>query len=276
VAFAAVRLAQQAFAKLDEATVLLVGAGETIELAARHLAEAKVKRLLVANRTLAHAQALAAQFGGYALALADLPRHLAEADVVISATAAREPVVDAAMVRAALAQRRHRPMFLLDLAVPRDIDPAVAGLRDAFLYTVDDLEQVIEENRRSRREAAGEAEAIIDLQVGQFMAWWRAEDHQDVLKRLRAAGEAQRDEVLAKARAQLAAGKDPQQVLDFLANTLTNKLLHAPSAALRAAALAGDRELPRAAARLFDADARADAAGDARPDAPDAQPAPRP
>lgn len=276
VAFAAVRLAQQAFAKLDEATVLLVGAGETIELAARHLAEAKVKRLLVANRTLAHAQTLAAQFGGYALALADLPRHLAEADVVISATAAREPVVDAAMVRAALAQRRHRPMFLLDLAVPRDIDPAVAGLRDAFLYTVDDLEQVIEENRRSRREAAGEAEAIIDLQVGQFMAWWRAEDHQDVLKRLRAAGEAQRDEVLAKARAQLAAGKDPGQVLDFLANTLTNKLLHAPSAALRAAALAGDRELPRAAARLFDADAPTDAAGDARPDAPDAQPAPRP
>ncbi len=262
VAFAAVRLAQQAFAKLDEATVLLVGAGETIELAARHLAEAKVKRLLVANRTLAHAQTLAAQFGGYALALADLPRHLAEADVVISATAAREPVLDAAMVRAALAQRRHRPMFLLDLAVPRDIDPAVAGLRDAFLYTVDDLEQVIEENRRSRREAAGEAEAIIDLQVGQFMAWWRAEDHQDVLKRLRAAGEAQREDVLAKARAQLAAGKDPQQVLDFLAHTLTNKLLHAPSAALRAAALAGDRELPRAAARLFDTDT----------DAPDAQP----
>ncbi|MCK6023725.1 glutamyl-tRNA reductase, partial [Klebsiella pneumoniae] len=136
----AVRLAQDAFARLDDSTVLLVGAGETIELAAKHLAEARVKRLLSANRTLAHAQDLASRHGGVALPLAELERHLAVADVVFSATAAREPVILQPQVAAALRARRHKPMLLFDLAVPRDIDPAVAGLADAYLYTVDDME----------------------------------------------------------------------------------------------------------------------------------------
>ncbi|HEY1035465.1 MAG TPA: glutamyl-tRNA reductase [Pseudoxanthomonas sp.] len=255
VASAAVRLAQNAFARLSESTVLLVGAGETIELAAKHLSEGRVRRLLVANRTLAHAQELATRHGGYALPLTELDRHLAEADVVFSATAAREPVVLQAQVSAALAKRKHKPMLLFDLAVPRDIEASVADLRDAYLYTVDDLERAVEDNRRGRREAADAAEAIIDVQVGRFMETLQAGTRTEPLKRLRALGESTREDVLAKARQQLANGREPEQVLEFLAHTLTNRLLHPPTAALREAALSGDAELTRAADRLFPAQA---------------------
>ena len=251
VASTAVRLAQESFARLEDSTVLLIGAGETIELAARHLVQAKAKRLLIANRTLAHAQELATRHGGYALALAELDRHLAEADVVISATAARDPVVHKAQVAAALASRRHRPMLLLDLAVPRDIAADVAELKDVFLYTVDDLERAIEDNRRSRREAAAEAEAIVEVQVARFMETLAASSRTEPLKRLRSHGEAAKADALAKARQQLAAGTDPEAVLDFLAHALTNKLLHAPTVALREAALSGNAELARAADKLF-------------------------
>ena len=251
VAFAAVRLARQRFTDLEQATVLLIGAGDTIELAARHLADAKVKGLLVANRTLEHAQPLAHRHGGFALPLTELTRHLPDADIVISATASRTPILDAAAVRAALKARRHRPMLFLDLAVPRDIDPAVGKLADAYLYTVDDLEQVIEDNRASRREAAEQAGAIIDLQVEHYMAWWRAQGQQDALKKLRFDAEAHRAELLDKARAQIAAGEPADAVLERLARQLTNKLLHAPSTALRQAALDGDADLLRAAERLY-------------------------
>ena len=186
VASAAVRLAQNAFARLSESTVLLVGAGETIELAAKHLSEGRVRRLLVANRTLAHAQELATRHGGYALPLTELDRHLAEADVVFSATAAREPVVLQAQVSAALAKRKHKPMLLFDLAVPRDIEASVADLRDAYLYTVDDLERAVEDNRRGRREAAEAAEAIIDLQVARYVETVQASGRQEPIKLLRA------------------------------------------------------------------------------------------
>ena len=270
VAFAAVRLAQRVFSALDQATVLLIGAGDTIELAARHLADHKVKRLLVANRTLEHAQALASRFGGVALPLDDLERHLAEADIVLSATASREPILRREAVKQALRQRRHRPMFLLDLAVPRDIEPAISELDDVFLYSVDDLEQVIDENRRSRREAAEQAEAIIELQVEHYLSWWRASGEQDTLKQLRQSGETIRDAVLARAGEMLAQGRSPQQALEYLAHTLTNKLLHTPSVALRQAAQQGDRELLHAAARLFDSSDRA-ASTDANPDSDDAQ-----
>ena len=251
VASAAVRLAQESFARLEESTVLLVGAGETIELAARHLVQAKAKRLLVANRTLAHAQELATRHGGVALPLSELDRHLGEADIVISATASREPILHRQQVAAALATRRHRPMLLLDLAVPRDVAPDVAELRDVFLYTVDDLERSVEDNRRSRREAATEAEAIVELQVARYVETLAASTRTEPLKRLRAHGETARAEVLAKAKQQLAAGGHPDEVLDFLAHTLTNRLLHAPTIALREAALTGNVELARAADKLF-------------------------
>ena len=253
VASTAVRLAQNSFARLEDSTVLLVGAGETIELAARHLSEGRVRRLLIANRTLAHAQELASRHGGVALPLTELARHLGEADVVFSATAAREPVITRAQVAAALKTRKHKPMLLFDLAVPRDIEAAVGELQDAFLYTVDDLERAVEDNRRSRREAAAEAEAIIELQVARFVETLQANAHQAPLRQLRAYGEATRAEMLDKARQQLANGKSPEEVLELLAHGLTNRLLHPPTAALRAAALSGDTELTRAAERLFPA-----------------------
>ncbi len=254
VASTAVRLLQESFARPSEATVLLIGAGETIELAARHLVQAQVARLLVANRTLAHAQELASRHGGYALPLSELDRHLGEADVVISATASRDPVIARAQVEAALLQRRHRPMLLVDLAVPRDIEPGVAELRDAYLYTVDDLQRAVEDNRRTRREAAEEAEAIIELQVARYAEHAVASSRNAALKRLRGHGEAARAEALAKARQQLAAGASPEVALEFLAHTLTNRLLHAPTVALREAALTGDAELARAAEKMFPAE----------------------
>jgi glutamyl-tRNA reductase len=255
VAFTAVRLAERVFANLADASVLLIGAGETIELAARHLTEARVRRLIVANRTLENAQTLASRFGGYAIALGDLPKHLAEADIVIASTASREPVLDRATVAAAIAERRRKPMFLVDIAVPRDIDPEVATIEDVFLYTIDDLREVIDENLRGRREAAREAEAMIELSVEHFMGWWRALDLGNPIGELRRSAEASRDEVLAKAQAMLARGRPADEVLAFLANTLTNKLLHAPSANLRAAVMRGDAELLQAALKLFESEA---------------------
>ncbi|MDC8746108.1 glutamyl-tRNA reductase [Xanthomonas campestris] len=251
VASTAVRLAQESFARLNESTVLLVGAGETIELAAKHLSEGRVRRLLIANRTLAHAQALATQHGGVALPLTELDRHLAEADVVFSATAAREPVVTRAQVEQALRTRKRKPMLLFDLAVPRDIEASVAELSDAYLYTVDDLERAVEDNRRSRREAADQAEAIIDLQVAHYVETLQANERQAPLKRLRAFGDSTRDELLAKARQQLNNGKPADEVLEQLAHALTNRLLHPPTAALRDAALNNDLDLTSAADRLF-------------------------
>ena len=262
VASTAVRLAQESFARPGDSAVLLVGAGETIELVARHLAQAGVKRLLVANRTLAHAQALASRHGGVALPLEELERHLAEADIMFSATASREPLIRRAQVEAALARRRHRPMLLMDLAVPRDIEPEVAALADAFLYTIDDLERVVEENRASRREAAEAAESIVELHVARFVEQRAASTRVAPVKRLRAHGERARDEVLSKARQQLAAGHDPARVLEFLANTLTNRLMHAPTVALRQAALEGDHALAQASEKLFPADHAADPATD--------------
>lgn len=251
VAYTAVRLVERAFTDLKNACVLLIGAGETIELAARHLSERRVRRLIVANRTRENALTLAGRFGAYAIALADLPQHLAEADIVLTATASREPLLSRGMLQAALRERRHRPMFLLDLAVPRDIDPAAAELPDAFLYTIDDLKQVIDGSQRSRENAAREAEAIIELQVERYLAWRRALQLDQPLRALRADAEAQRDAVLARAKEMLKHGRSPQEALDYLAHALTGKLLHAPSVRLREAAQSGDSALLDAAARLF-------------------------
>ena len=251
VAYCAVRLAQDAFTDLTQATVLLIGAGETIELALRHLEQAGVDRLLIANRTLANAQVLAQRNGAFALPLADLDRRLHEADIIISATGARQRVLERGQVAAALKTRRRKPMFLLDLAVPRDIDPECATLNDAFLYAVDDLKQIIDRNMDQRRAGAREAEALIDLQVDHFLIWSRAQSSTGPLRRLRAEGEQARSEALAKALAELAAGRPPEEALELLAHTLTNRLLHTPSARLRAAAEQGDVILLNAAERLF-------------------------
>ena len=254
VAFTAVRLAEQVFTDLKQACVLLIGAGDTIELTARHLADKQCRQLIVANRTLETAQELAGRYGGYAIPLSDLPHHLAEADIVISSTGARQPIVTRNMVEQAMATRRRKPMFMVDIAVPRDIEASVAELSDVYLYGIDDLRQVIDGNRRSRQAAAHDAEAIIDLQVERYMAWRRSLTLKNPALDMRHHAEAYRDDVLNKARGMLAHGKSPDEALAFLAHTLTNKLLHHPSVRLREAALSGDLDLLHAADRLYNED----------------------
>ncbi|MDX1653966.1 MAG: glutamyl-tRNA reductase [Candidatus Competibacteraceae bacterium] len=251
VAFAAVSLSRQIFGELTGQTALLIGAGETIELVARHLFENRIGRLVIANRTLERARELALPFGGYAIGLNEIPLHLAEADIVISSTASPSTILERPQVEVALKKRKHRPMFMVDIAVPRDIDPRVAQLEDVYLYTVDDLQEIIQENLRSRRAAAKQAEEIIDTQVDHFMAWLRSQDSAGTIRSLRQQAQGVRDEVLERARRQLSAGKDPDKVLDFLATTLTNKLIHTPSAGLREAGAQGNAELVQAIKTLY-------------------------
>jgi glutamyl-tRNA reductase len=251
VAFAAVTLARQIFADLSAQTALLIGAGETIELAARHLHQHGLGRMIVANRTVERAHGLAAQFDGYAIALTEIAAHLPEADIVISSTASPLPILGKGMMESALKKRRHRPVFVVDIAVPRDVEPEVAELEDVYLYTVDDLEEVIQENLRSRQEAAEQAREIIETHAEEFMGWLRSLDALSLIQDFRNRAEAIRDEVLDKALRQVSAGKSPEEALQFLANTLTNKLLHAPSAQLRAAGYSGQMQLLEAASALF-------------------------
>ncbi len=254
VAFAAVGLARQIFSDFKENTALLIGAGETIELTARHLHEQRLGRMVIANRTPERAHQLAAQYNGYGIGLDEIPAHLPEADIVISATGSNDTILSLDGVRQALKGRKHRPVFMVDIAVPRDIDPAVANLDDIYLYTVDDLQEVIQENLKSRQDAASQAEEIIDVQVERFMCWLRAQDAGTSIRDYRQQAEQQRDAVLGKARQMLANNRDPQDVLDFLANTLTNKLTHTPSVRMREAAEVGDQALLDAALRLFGPD----------------------
>lgn len=251
VAFAAVSLSKQIFSDLSSHTALLIGAGETIELVARHLHESGIGRIIVANRTVEKAHNLASEFGGYAIALSEIPEHLAEADVVISSTASQLPILGKGAVESALKKRKHRPMLLVDIAVPRDIESQVSELEDVFLYTVDDLQEIIQEGLRSRQEAAQQAEEIIDTQVTHFMNWLRSLGAVDTIRDYRQNAEQIRDEVVEQAVRQLQAGKDADQVLGELARQLTNKLIHTPCARMKQAGYDGQIELLDAARELF-------------------------
>lgn len=256
VAFAAVRLAQQIHGDLGQRTALLIGAGDTIELAAVHLHEQGLGRLIVANRSLERARQLAAPLGGYAVALTELAQHLAEADIVISATASRLPILGKGAVETALKKRRHRPMFLVDVAVPRDMEPEIAALEDAYLYTVDDLDGIIQDNLRSRQLAALQADEIVATQVHHFLDWLRANDAVQTVTALRRHSEQVRDRVLETARRQLANGADADEVLRAATRKLVNRLLHEPSVRLREAGSEGRLELLDAVAELFDLESR--------------------
>lgn len=235
VAFAAVRLAQQIFGDLKDYTALLIGAGETIELAARHLHENGLSRMVVANRTIERARHLAREFSGYAITLEEIPMHLAEADVVISSTASEHYILTKPAVEYAIQIRKHRPMFMVDIAVPRDIEPSIGNLEDVYLYSVDDLNDVIQENLRFRKQAAKQAEEIIDIQVTHFMGWWDSLDAVDTICDLRTQAQDIRQSVVVKAKRMLKNGKPPEEVIDYLAHTLTNKLIHIPCVQLRQA-----------------------------------------
>jgi len=251
VAFAAVSLARQIFSDLSQQTALLIGAGETIELAARHLSQNGVGRIIVANRTLENAHSLANQFNGYAIGLTEIPTHLPEADIVISSTASPLPILGKGTVESALKKRKHQPIFMVDIAVPRDIEAEVGQLNDIYLYTVDDLQEVIEENMRSRQEAAEQASEIIDFHAEEFMGWLRSLDATSVIQGYRKQAEQIKTEVLDKALKQIRNGKNADECLHFLANTLTNKLLHTPSTQIRQAGYDGQAELLQAANTLF-------------------------
>ena len=251
VAFAAVSLARQIFADLRRSTALLIGAGETIALVARHLFEQGVGRIIVANRTLQRAELLSEPLGGQAIVLTQIPDILAECDVVISSTASPLPILGKGAVERALKQRRHKPMFMVDIAVPRDIEPEVGSLADVYLYTVDDLHEVIEENMRSRQGAAEAAERLIELGTGEFMQRLRALAAVDVVRSYRQKAEQARDQELQKALAKLQRGADPEQVMTEMARLLTNKLLHEPSVQLKQMTAQGRIEALALAQELF-------------------------
>ena len=251
VAFAAVSLAKQIFSDLRQSSALLIGAGETITLVARHLHEQGVKRIVVANRTLERASTLAAQFGAHAVLLADIPQELVHSDIVISSTASQLPILGKGAVESALKLRKHKPIFMVDIAVPRDIEPEVGELDDVYLYSVDDLHEVVAENLKSRQGAAQAAEQLVISGVDDFMARLRELAAVDVLKAYRQQSERLRDEELQKALRLLANGASAEDVMVQLARGLTNKLLHAPSVQLKKLSAEGRLDALAMAQELF-------------------------
>jgi glutamyl-tRNA reductase len=251
VAFAAVSLAKQIFAELDKSTVLLIGAGETIELTARHLHSQNIKHMIVANRSLENAQKLATEYDAEAIRLQHIGEHLHRADIVIASTASPLPVLGKGTVERALKARKREPIFMVDLAVPRDVEPEVNTLDDVYLYTVDDLQGVIDENLESRMQAAEQAREIINEEVNHFINWQHSLGSVDIISELRASTQALAQEVLDKALKQLSAGQPPQEVLEYLTHTLTNKFLHRPCISLRQASQDNETELLRSARKLL-------------------------
>ncbi len=242
VAYAAVRLARRIYADLTKTSALLIGAGETIELAAKHLAESGIKRIVVANRTLARAHELAERFGAEAVLLSDIPDQLVHADIVIASTASQLPILGKGAVERALKQRRHRPILMVDIAVPRDIEPEVAELRDVYLYSVDDLQEIINENVRARQQEAKKADSLIDEGLAEYQRQLRTLDAVDTLRLYREQAVQQRDAELERALKALERGERPEAVMAELARSLTNKLIHTPSVGLRKAGERGELE----------------------------------
>ena len=243
VAYAAVTLAQQIFTDLKDTRALLLGAGDTITRVAEHLSEAGVRGMAIANRTLANAEVLAARFDALPLQLTDLPAHLADYDIIIASTGSSLPVVGKGALEAAIRARRHKPMFIVDIAVPRDIEPEAAELPDVFLYTIDDLTEIIEENVRNRRAAADDAESLVDDGANHYLRERRAHHGQALLRKFRDQAADIQSAELQRALRELANGADPEAVLQQFSRGLTNKLIHAPTTAIRNAAADGRADL---------------------------------
>jgi len=254
VASAAVNLAQQFFAKFSQHTALLVGAGVTVELLATHLTAKEIGRLFVANRDLDRARTLAGKFGGYALPLSELDGTLPEADILITSTASPEPIITQERIKKALKKRRHKPIFAVDIAVPRDIAPDVGDLNDVYLYSIDDLQKVIQEGQTSREAAALDAQRILEDEIRRYLSMERAKQVSPVITALREHGQSVRDEVMRDAQRRLNKGVDSKDVIEYATASLMKKLLHAPSVRLREAAESEDANLIEVAQRLFGLD----------------------
>ncbi|MGY6630731.1 MAG: glutamyl-tRNA reductase [Wenzhouxiangella sp.] len=249
--FASLRLARQLFGSLDSLNALLIGAGEMIEDCALHFRDAGLKRLRIANRNPQRAMILAEQVGGSGHALDELDGLLHDSDLIIACTASPRAIVSADHFRQALKRRRHKPMFALDLSVPRNIEAEASELDDVFLYTIDDLHSIIESNQQKRQEAMQQAMNLIESEVLAFERWLRLQETSTTLKHLRHRAQLERDHLLAEAQAQLASGRSPEDVLKRLSHRLVNRLLHGPSIRLRQAAESSDESLLEAARYYF-------------------------
>ena len=252
VASVAVMLARQIFGDLKQQTVLLVGAGEMIELCMRHLLDKGIKHLLIANRSIENARQLAAGSTAEVMDLKSLPRQLHRADIVITSTGASTAIISAKQLKKASRERRQRPIFVVDIAVPRDVDPAAAQLKDIYLYSIDDLQTVIEQHRDQRSQAAEQAMQVVDDYSHDFMRWWRAKRASENLRRMRKLAHADSSSLVAQALKQLKQGEEALPVLENLSRRLTNKLLHVPSIRLREAAEKDRYDIVEAADHLFE------------------------
>ncbi len=251
VAYAAVSLANQFFAAFHKHTALLIGAGMTIELVAKHLKRKGIGRLFIANRDVVRAQNLAGEFGGYALPLSEVDGTLEEADILISSTASPQMVVTAEQMRRAIKARKHRPVFAVDIAVPRDLDPEIAELDDVYLYTIDDLDKVVLEGQSSREAAAIDADRILADETQRYLEVERSREVAPIISALRDYGDTLREEVLAQGRRRLRKGADADEVLEYVTSALMKKLLHQPSVRLRNAGEESDRRFVEAVRDLF-------------------------
>ncbi len=244
MAAGAVRLARRIFEDLRETRILFVGAGEMIELAATHFAAQHPRQIVVANRTLERASRLAQRFGAESLRLADLPDRLDQFDIVVSCTASSLPIIGLGMVERATRARRRRPMFMVDLAVPRDIEAEVSRLDDVFLCTIDDLGRQVMAGSENRLAAVAQAEAIIETRVDAFMQWMATRQAVPAIRSLHARGEALKQAELERAQRALARGEPPAAVIESLARALTSKFLHGPTALLHGPAAQREQLLP--------------------------------
>ena len=251
VAYAAVNLANQFFSGFSQHTALLIGAGMTIELVARHLKSKGIGRMFVANRDFGRAQSVASQFDGFALALSEIEGTLPEADILISSTASSEPVVTTAQMESAVRARKRRPIFAVDIAVPRDLEAGIDKLDDVYLYTIDDLDRVILEGQGNREAAAVDANRILDDETQRYLSIERSKEVAPIITALRDHGDALRKEVLQQARRRLAKGADQDEVLEFVTSSLLKKILHNPSVRLREAGEQSDQAFIEAIRELF-------------------------
>ena len=254
VASIATDLARRGFSNFDEHTALLVGAGQMIGLCTRHLHTQGVGRIIIANRDVGRAVSLAQSVQGFGIGLTDLEAHLSEADILVACTASPDPLIRLPAVRQALRRRKHRPMLMIDLGMPRDIDPEIARLDDVFLYTLDDLSAESQHNREIRSEQALLAETLVEEETTRFTQWLRHRDHCRSLQQWRERSDQTRRVALAQAHERLARGEDPDAVLEDFSRALTNRLLHAPTQRLREAIHESRQDLIDDARRLFDLD----------------------